>query len=86
MDSVIFEASNVKFEKNTESAFHNIDTSQIEEVQQPTMNGNELPPPICVTQKNFSRLPERSPIDMRFENITFTASLGWRKGKVFLKA
>jgi hypothetical protein len=31
----------------------------------------------------FSRLPQRQPVDMQFENIGFTASLGFRKGKAF---
>lgn len=32
-------------------------------------------------EQTFSRLPQREPVDMQFENITFTASLGFRKGK-----
>lgn len=34
-------------------------------------------------QQTFSRLPHRTPMDMQFENIGFTASLGCRKGTVF---
>jgi hypothetical protein len=29
----------------------------------------------------FSRFPQREPVDMQFENISYTASLGFRKGK-----
>lgn len=32
--------------------------------------------------RGFSRLPQKDPIDITFENITYTASLGFRKGKV----
>lgn len=28
----------------------------------------------------FSRLPSRLPVDLQFENVTFTAPLGFRKG------
>jgi hypothetical protein len=34
-------------------------------------------------QQTFSRLPRRTPVDIQFENIGFTASLGFRKGKAF---
>lgn len=34
-------------------------------------------------QQTFSRLPRRKPVDIQFENIGFTASLGFRKGKAF---
>lgn len=30
----------------------------------------------------FSRLPQRVPVDLQFENVTFTAALGFRKGKI----
>lgn len=78
MDTVMFEASNsVNFEKDQNAASKAAE-EETEEVQIPLMNENELS---IANNKQFSRLPERSPIDMRFENITFTASLGWRKGK-----
>jgi hypothetical protein len=32
-------------------------------------------------EQTFSRLPQREPVDMQFENISYTASLGFRKGK-----
>jgi hypothetical protein len=32
-------------------------------------------------EQTFSRLPQRDPVDMQFENISYTASLGFRKGK-----
>jgi len=32
-------------------------------------------------EQAFSRLPQREPVDMQFENISYTASLGFRKGK-----
>ncbi|PNF38654.1 ATP-binding cassette sub-family G member 1 [Cryptotermes secundus] len=32
-------------------------------------------------QQTFSRLPRRTPVDIQFENIGFTASLGFRKGR-----
>jgi len=32
-------------------------------------------------EQAFSRLPQREPVDMQFEDITYTASLGFRKGK-----
>jgi hypothetical protein len=35
------------------------------------------------THQTFSRLPHRTPVDMQFENIGFTARLGFRKGKAF---
>jgi hypothetical protein len=34
-------------------------------------------------QQKFSRLPRRTPVDIQFENIGYTASLGFRKGKAF---
>jgi hypothetical protein len=34
-------------------------------------------------QQKFSRLPRRKPVDIQFENIGYTASLGFRKGKAF---
>jgi hypothetical protein len=34
-------------------------------------------------QQTFSRLPRRTPVDIQFENIGFTASLGFRKGTIF---
>jgi hypothetical protein len=34
-------------------------------------------------QQKFSRLPRRTPVDIQFENIGYTASLGFRKGKEF---
>jgi hypothetical protein len=32
-------------------------------------------------EQAFSRVPQREPVDMQFENISYTASLGFRKGK-----
>ena len=32
-------------------------------------------------KQEFSRLPQTEPVDMQFENISYTASLGFRKGK-----
>jgi hypothetical protein len=32
-------------------------------------------------EQTFSRLPQREPVDMQFEDISYTASLGFRKGK-----
>lgn len=32
-------------------------------------------------EQAFSRLPQKEPVDMQFENIVYTASLGFRKGK-----
>lgn len=32
-------------------------------------------------EQTFSRLPQIKPVDMQFENISYTASLGFRKGK-----
>jgi hypothetical protein len=32
-------------------------------------------------EQTFSRLPQKEPVDMQFENISYTASLGFRKGK-----
>lgn len=31
--------------------------------------------------QTFSRLPQKDPVDVAFENVTYTASLGFRKGK-----
>lgn len=79
MESVLFEATNVKFEKGNEEEQSENNDNENEEVQLSLMSENELPTS-CVAPKNFSRLPGRSPIDIKFENITFTASMGWRKG------
>lgn len=38
-----------------------------------------------VLENGISRLPKTLPVDMQFENISFTASLGFRKGmRLFL--
>jgi hypothetical protein len=39
-----------------------------------------------VYQQKFSRLPRRTPVDLQFENIGYTASLGFRKGKAFFNS
>lgn len=36
-----------------------------------------------VLENGLSRLPKTLPVDMRFENISFTASLGFRKGRSY---
>ncbi|KAJ9584329.1 hypothetical protein L9F63_021329 [Diploptera punctata] len=48
--------------------------------QKPTSGGNDSAK-IVPSVNKFSRLPERSPVDIQFENIVYTASLGFRKGK-----
>lgn len=73
MESVLYEAvNNVDNENN--------DSCEKVTVQEPLIDENSLPL-VPAGVREFSRLPERSPIDMRFENVTFTASMGWRKGE-----
>jgi hypothetical protein len=33
------------------------------------------------SENTFSHLPQKEPVDMQFEQISYTASLGFRKGK-----
>ncbi|XP_069705120.1 ATP-binding cassette sub-family G member 1 [Periplaneta americana] len=37
--------------------------------------------PAVSKPQTFSRLPRRTPVDIQFDNIAYTASLGFRKGK-----
>lgn len=78
MEVVLQEASNVEFHKRNDSG------SGKSFVKEETTS--EEPEVVIATtlKKEFSRIPQTSPVDMQFENITFTASLGWRKGKLKL--
>lgn len=77
MEVVLQEASNVEYHKNNDTTSY----KSIEEEEEETTTYGELEVVSAMPKKEFSRIPETSPVDMQFENITFTASLGWRKGK-----
>ena len=41
----------------------------------------EIPILNASSSQKFSRLPQKEPVDMKFENLHYNVSLGYRKGK-----
>lgn len=76
MEVLLNEAANAPTGENTASASENGDCYNTREVRQEEYDYEQNE--IEIT--GFSRLPQRQPVDMHFENVTFTASLGFRKG------
>lgn len=76
MEVLLNEAANAPTGENTASASENGDCYTREAARQEEFDYEQ--DEIGIT--GFSRLPQRQPVDMHFENIAFTASLGFRKG------
>lgn len=83
MEAVVYEATNghqlVEKTRSSKS-----ESASCEEKQQKAIGDSCYIPEDnddLVLENGLSRLPSTQPVDIQFENISFTASLGFRKGR-----
>lgn len=73
MDVVLHEASFVNSEKSD---------GRESKIQNRRSKGNSYEDDSQLRKFSLT-LPNRNPIDLQFENVTFDAKLGFRKGKIY---
>lgn len=71
MEAVVYEATNGHLEKSESGDRKEKQAKQCCVLE----DGDDL-----VLENGLSRLPSTQPVDIQFENVAFTASLGFRKG------